>query len=347
MKPNQDMIQGPEHQEALRKAYQAALIKVQQEKVLKDKEDAEQLQAEIKVQQEKDLKDKEDAEQLQAEIKLQQEKYWKDKEVAEQLQAQLKLQQESRQHAQVAGSAEIVPPANMATTQQVLQMSEQHVGHGPHTSIGGSAGCGGAGDDNNAAPRKKRKLTSRQMKKKGATTSAEGSSNSVNDGEKNDNNNSDDDNWDEDEIKQSANTARRILWQRGHAATVPSKVRELIEKATVRRVEDALEPLKTMGFAILEDMTEAFHPKNRCTKEQRDYIEKCNPPPPAPHAPRLQCTRVIVDTVRCKRGHSSERETLRQPFGAIPRPPRPPNGWRRVSRSEQGRVYNERFQRTV
>jgi hypothetical protein len=80
--------------------------------------------------------------------------------------------------------------------------------------------------------------------------------------------------WDVEFVQQSANSARRILWQRGHAATVPSKVRELIQRATVTCMADALEPLRTLGFAILEDVTVAFAPKNGFTKEQRDFIEK-------------------------------------------------------------------------
>ncbi len=82
-------------------------------------------------------------------------------------------------------------------------------------------------------------------------------------------------NWDVEYVPQTANTARRILWQRGHAATTPSKIKELVEQATVQRLEDALEPLQTIGFAILDDISEAFAPRNRCTKEQRDFIKKC------------------------------------------------------------------------
>ena len=82
-------------------------------------------------------------------------------------------------------------------------------------------------------------------------------------------------NWDVEYVPQTGTTARRILWQRGHAATTPSKIRELVEQATVQRLEDALEPLQTIGFAILDDISEAFTPRNRCTKEQRDFIKKC------------------------------------------------------------------------
>jgi hypothetical protein len=83
-------------------------------------------------------------------------------------------------------------------------------------------------------------------------------------------------NWDVEYVPQTANTARRILWQRGHAATTPSKIKELVEQATVQRLEDALEPLQTIGFAILDDiLSETFAPRNRCTKEQRDFIKKC------------------------------------------------------------------------
>ncbi len=104
-------------------------------------------------------------------------------------------------------------------------------------------------------------MTRHRGRSKLANLSAEATEGVGIDGGNKDNDNSDENYNSDDDVKQSANTARRILWQRGHAATVPSKVRELIQKATVSRVEDALEPLKTLGFAILEDMTEAFHPK--------------------------------------------------------------------------------------
>ena len=73
-----------------------------------------------------------------------------------------------------------------------------------------------------------------------------------------------------------ANTARRVLWQRGHNTMLPSVKRAIIEAATVDSIAEAHEPLMTHGFAIISDMTEAFAPKNRCTREQRDFITKCN-----------------------------------------------------------------------
>jgi hypothetical protein len=79
----------------------------------------------------------------------------------------------------------------------------------------------------------------------------------------------------------TSGTARRKVWQRGQAnygREDTCKVRKLVQKATVTRVEDALKPLQTLGFAILEDMTEAFAPRNRCTKKQRDFIKKCKTP---------------------------------------------------------------------
>ena len=76
-------------------------------------------------------------------------------------------------------------------------------------------------------------------------------------------------------LNQSAHTARRILWQRGHQANVPSKVQQIIQAATVKSMSEAWKPLCEIGFAIIEDMTEVFAPKNRCTMEQRDYIHKC------------------------------------------------------------------------
>jgi hypothetical protein len=76
-------------------------------------------------------------------------------------------------------------------------------------------------------------------------------------------------------VQQSAQTARRILWQRGHQHNVPSKVEQLIRDATVTSMSQAWKPLCKIGFAIIEDMTEVFAPKYRCTMEQRDYIHKC------------------------------------------------------------------------
>ena len=71
------------------------------------------------------------------------------------------------------------------------------------------------------------------------------------------------------------NTARRILWQRGHNAMLPSIKHAIIEDATVDSVAEAHAPLCTYGFAIIRDMTEVFAPKNRCTREQRDFITRC------------------------------------------------------------------------
>ncbi len=76
-------------------------------------------------------------------------------------------------------------------------------------------------------------------------------------------------------VQQTAQTARRILWQRGHQGNVPSKVEQLISAATVTCMADAWKPLCEIGFAIIDDMTEVFAPKVRYTMEQRDYIHKC------------------------------------------------------------------------
>jgi hypothetical protein len=76
-------------------------------------------------------------------------------------------------------------------------------------------------------------------------------------------------------VHQSAQTARRVLWQRGHQANVPSKVEQIISAATVKSMLEAWKPLCEIGFAIIDDMSEVFAPKYRCTMEQRDYINKC------------------------------------------------------------------------
>jgi hypothetical protein len=76
-------------------------------------------------------------------------------------------------------------------------------------------------------------------------------------------------------VEHTPNTARRILWQRGHGSLLPSTVRGIIAEATVRTMAEARVPLQQLGFAIIEDITEVYAPKNRCTKEQRDFIHKC------------------------------------------------------------------------
>ena len=76
-------------------------------------------------------------------------------------------------------------------------------------------------------------------------------------------------------VRQSAQTTRRVLWQRGHQANVPSKVEQIISAATVKSMSEAWKPLCEIGFAIIDDMSEVFAPKYRCTMEQRDYINKC------------------------------------------------------------------------
>jgi hypothetical protein len=82
------------------------------------------------------------------------------------------------------------------------------------------------------------------------------------------------DDWgiEESTLPMSGNTARRTLWQRGHETILPSTVRNIIQSATVKTMSEALHPLCEHGFAIIEDVTDVFHPKNRCTKEQRDFI---------------------------------------------------------------------------
>jgi hypothetical protein len=62
-------------------------------------------------------------------------------------------------------------------------------------------------------------------------------------------------------IQNSASTARRILWQRGHNAMLPSTKKQIIDNVTVDSVADAHGPLCEYGFAIVRDMTEVFAPK--------------------------------------------------------------------------------------
>jgi hypothetical protein len=150
---------------------------------------------------------------------------------------------------QTSSSTEYPPPPNQSTSAAGLQQQD-----GP--------------------PIKKRRVTRRRGKVKREPTPGAGQNARITDAEGDDETSDNEQDWDVEFVQPSANSARRILWQRGHAATVPSKVRELIRKATVTCMADALEPLRTLGFAILEDVTVAFAPKNGFTKEQRDFIEK-------------------------------------------------------------------------
>jgi hypothetical protein len=51
-------------------------------------------------------------------------------------------------------------------------------------------------------------------------------------------------------------------------------VQQIIRDATVSSIQDALRPLQDIGFAIVQDFTTVFHPKHRCTAEQKDFIHK-------------------------------------------------------------------------
>jgi hypothetical protein len=62
-------------------------------------------------------------------------------------------------------------------------------------------------------------------------------------------------------VQQSSNTARRILWQRGHAATLPSTKADIIERATVSTVADAFNPLCSLDLQLLVACLKCLRPK--------------------------------------------------------------------------------------
>jgi hypothetical protein len=70
-------------------------------------------------------------------------------------------------------------------------------------------------------------------------------------------------------------TQHDVFYGNADMALLPSTIRGIIAEATVRTLAEARAPLQDLGFAIIEDMTEVYAPKNRCTKEQRDFIHKC------------------------------------------------------------------------
>jgi hypothetical protein len=226
------------------------------------------------------LKEQQDADAIS--LRAQQLKEQQDADAISLRAQQLKEQQEADQLAQLTGQQKGYPPpppttsviADTTTSLQHLlpenRMSSTTEDPSPPKESVSAAGT----QQQDGPPLKKRRVTRRRGKVKLEQKPGEGQNARTTYAEGDDEDSDMEQDWDVEFIQQSANSARRILWQRGHAAIVPSKVRELIQRATVTCMADALEPLRTLGFAILEDVTVAFAPKNGFTKEQRDFIEK-------------------------------------------------------------------------
>ncbi len=62
-------------------------------------------------------------------------------------------------------------------------------------------------------------------------------------------------------------------WQKGHRrAALSAANSKLVDSVTVRSWAEALEKLRTDGFAVVEDFVELFSEDCRPTAEQRDFI---------------------------------------------------------------------------
>jgi hypothetical protein len=81
---------------------------------------------------------------------------------------------------------------------------------------------------------------------------------------------------DRDEMTTSENTYRRLNWQKGRQDwSRPSKLKAEIEKVTVDTLPEIYPKMRKHGWAILRDMTHAFAPKSRFTREQMEHINQC------------------------------------------------------------------------
>ena len=71
--------------------------------------------------------------------------------------------------------------------------------------------------------------------------------------------------------------SRRELWQRGHlVVNRPSKIAQEVALVTCNTLQECQKSMRMHGWAILKDMTTVFHPRHRCTQQQRDFIFQYN-----------------------------------------------------------------------
>jgi hypothetical protein len=84
------------------------------------------------------------------------------------------------------------------------------------------------------------------------------------------------DSFKDDEFLVTENTVRRLNWQKGRQDwSQPSKIQAEIDKVTVDSITDVYGRMRKHGWAILRDCTDVLHPKCRFTREQMNYIDKC------------------------------------------------------------------------
>ncbi len=82
--------------------------------------------------------------------------------------------------------------------------------------------------------------------------------------------------FDDEEFFGTENSVRRLNWQKGRQDWArPSKINQEIEKVTVDSITEVYGRMRKHGWAILRDSSGVFHPKNRFTREQMTFIDKC------------------------------------------------------------------------
>ncbi len=81
---------------------------------------------------------------------------------------------------------------------------------------------------------------------------------------------------DDEDLGVTENSVRRLNWQKGRQDwSRPSKTQAEIDKMTVDSITEVYGRMRKHGWAILRDCTDALHPKCRFTREQMNYIDKC------------------------------------------------------------------------
>ncbi len=84
------------------------------------------------------------------------------------------------------------------------------------------------------------------------------------------------DSSDDDDFGVTENSVRRLNWQKGRQDwSRPSKMQAEIDKVTVDSITEVYGRMRKHGWAILRDCKDVFHPKCRFTREQMNYIDKC------------------------------------------------------------------------
>ena len=84
------------------------------------------------------------------------------------------------------------------------------------------------------------------------------------------------DSADDDVVLVTENSVRRLNWQKGRQDwSRPSKMQAEIDKVIVDSITEVYGRMRKHEWAILRDCRDVLHPKCRFTREQMNYIDKC------------------------------------------------------------------------